>query len=207
MAVLASDNFNRADNADLGASWDVLTGNNAFSIVANAVSPANVGDDSAESNNSVTWPNDQYSQVVLITSGYSGGANDGVGVGVALRCATGARTFYRIVAAGAISNGTELAKFVAGSYTSLGNSSQAWVTTNILYGEAVGTTIKVKRNGTDIISVTDSAITSGRPGLSHSGPSAAAVLDDWEGGDLGVAFTPVLSHLVGNVAVQRSSIY
>jgi hypothetical protein len=65
MTQLASDNFTRADNADLGTAWDPCSGEsgpNGFEIFSNAAVPSNNGQDCSETNNTVTWPPDQYSE-------------------------------------------------------------------------------------------------------------------------------------------------
>ena len=190
MAVLATDNFNRANSADLGTSWDVMTAETAFNISANAAVPSNPASDASESYNAVAWPNDQYSQALIPVVGTGGQTT---GTGVALRMSTTARTYYRIVVA---SSGTEIAKFVAGVYTSLATDATVWANGDTAYASAVGTTLQVRRNGINLLSTTDSAIASGRAGITHSSASQAGVnLDNWEGGDFVAAATnPALLH-------------
>ena len=178
---LASDTFDRANNADLGTSWDVVTGESSFQITSNTAEPSLFNSDCSESNNSVSWPNDQYSQAKVTVVGTTADAGDGVLV----RADTGARTFHRAVVNKAGSDNIEIAKFVAGTYTKLANRTQAWTDTDVLRLEAIGTTLKVYRNGTQMgADISDSAISSGRPGVNQSGPVTSGFLDDWEGGSI-----------------------
>ena len=155
-----------------------MTGETAFNISANAAIPSSSGSDASESYNAVAWPNDQYAQVLIPVVG-TGALT--TGTGVALRMSTTARTYYRIVVA---SSGTEIAKFVAGVYTSLATDATVWANGDTAYASAVGTTLQVRRNGSNLLSTTDSAIASGRAGITHSSTSQVGVnLDNWEGGD------------------------
>lgn len=208
MAVLVSDSFDRANNGDLGSAWDVMTSENAWNISGNTAIPSSLNVDCTESNNSVTWPNDQYAQAVLGVCAYSGSGTD-VGVGVAVRCATGARTFYRGLAAGSTKNNTEIGRMVAGSHTTLATAAASWVAGDTIYMSMSGTTIQMKRNGTDLVSTTDASAAAGRVGVSYSSAMTSSVaLASWEGGDLAAeAFTPIISHLVENIAVQRAAVY
>lgn|SRR5574341_128517 len=190
MGVLATDNFNRADNTDLGAAWDPQPGfanpqaDRVFNISANTAVPANVAKDSGENYNAVSWPNDQYSQAKATMSGTGAEA----GVGVSVRCSTTALTCYRVVINKAATNNVSIAKFVAGVYTLLAQRTTTWVDGDIIYLEAQGSTLKVKQNGTQLgADIVDSAIASGRAGIGFSSTMTSASLDDWEGGDFAVA--------------------
>src|ERR1044071_4004966 len=97
MPVLATDNFNRADEAPLsgGGVWSAPFGTpDAMKIVTNAVQMTTPADDGGSIYTGVTWPNDQYGQVVL-TDLFSG-AIDETGIGIALRY-TDTTHFYRCV--------------------------------------------------------------------------------------------------------------
>jgi hypothetical protein len=179
---MATDNFNRIDAADIGATWDVMTTETAFEIASNAAAPQNPSADCGETYNGVTFANNQYSQVTLANSVSTGGA--GTGVGVTVRASAVARTYYRVVCASA---GTELGVMNAGSYTALKSDATAWTVGDTVRLEVSGTSLTVKRNGSTIsaLSTTDSAIASGRAGIANSGISSAGVrVDDWDGGDL-----------------------
>jgi len=91
--------------------------------------------------------------------------------GVLGRTSTSASTFYMARYAGAGTNGWQLFKCVAGTYTQLGSTSSQALTDETSYNvklEMVGTAIKLYKEGggTATISVTDSSITAaGQSGL------------------------------------------
>lgn len=189
MSVLASDNFDRANNTDLGSSWDVQTGEARHGIVSNTAQPSDIGNDCSENNNSVSWPDDQYSKGKLSMVGGSDG--NGAGPGVAVRMSASARTYYRAVANKASSNNIEVAKMVAGTYTSLAQRTQAWTDEDVLELRVIGTTLRVFYNGTQLGGdITDSSIASGRAGIAYSsGSMTSASINDWEGGDFDAGAT------------------
>lgn len=187
MASLATDNFNRANSGTLGGQFtetthDIGTG---FDIVSNTAqgpgSPSN--DDYSAYDSVVSWPNNQYSQAKCTVTGTVGG---GAGIGVMLRHALSAstKTMYRIVIDHAASNNVEVAKFIGGTYTALGQRTTAFTNGDTLYAEVQGSTIVVKLNGSALgASFSDSAIASGAPGIAYSSTETSSSLDDWEGGD------------------------
>lgn len=202
MTILATDNFTRANNADLGTAWDENTGEagpNGFDISANTAVPSNLGADSSETNNSVTWPDDQYSEVT-----YNATTTNGVGTGCGPTCreATGATlTYYRAVGN---SDGYELGRRVTGTFTSLSSGAG----TVFAAGDKLRLEVRVngancdwilKKNGVQFASGTDtSPIASGRAGIAHSSVSTIASLSAWEGGDFaggGDTSTPILNFI------------
>lgn len=179
MSVLATDNFNRANAANLGANWTEELG--GWSIVSNAAVPDNLGgSDSIGYWNAITWPNDQYSQAKITVTGTTGNSQ---GLGVTVRKSTSTVARYRLVADHAAANNMELAVFNT-AYTSLWQRTQAFTNGDTIYLEAQGTTIIGKLNGVAVgAATTNSAIASGKAGIGFSSFETAAVLDDWEGGD------------------------
>lgn len=176
--VLATDNFNRADDADLGADWDVVTAMAAFSISANTALPS-AAQDSAESNVSVAWPPDQYALAKLTVVGTDGG---GAGMGLHLRQVSGAKTFYRFVADHAASNNVTIGKFVLGIFTTLASFTEAWTNGDQWELHIQGNRISVFHGSTLVGAVTDGAITAGRCGIELSTTVTSGFLDDFEGG-------------------------
>lgn len=185
-ALLAFDGFTRANSADLGTNWDENTGEsgpNGFDIVSNTAVPSDVAADSSETNNSVTWPDDQYSEVTYATTGADG---IGSGSGPSCREALGSTlTYYRAVGN---ASGYEFGRKNAGPFTSL--SSGAGTT----FAPADKLRLRIKtsganaswfllKNGVQFASGTDtSPIASGRAGIAHSSVSSVAALSAWEGG-------------------------
>lgn len=200
MSILATDNFTRANSADLGTNWDENTGEsgpNGFDISSNTAVPSDVAADSSETNNAATWPNDQYSEVTYATTGANG---VGAGSGPSCREALGATlTYYRAVGN---ASGYEFGRKNAGPFTSLssgagttfapGDKLRLQVSTNGANCDWVLT-----KNGVQFASGTDtSPIASGRAGIAHSSVSTVAALSAWEGGDLaasGDTSTPYLN--------------
>lgn len=184
-----SDNFNRANENPLASPWSDFGASAVdFKLVSNSVTPTSlISDDAQMSLTSITWPNDQYCQVKVTVTGTSAGA----GGGLAVRCAAGAKTFYRVVVNKAASANVEVAKFVAGAFTSLGTRTTTWVDGDTLQMRIVGTSIYVYQNGIQLGAlITDSALTSGNAGISYSSTVTTMTLDDFEGGD---NFPPLLA--------------
>ncbi len=186
MAVLATDNFNRADVNPIGSPWTAPNAgpNHNFRIVSNTAQEQLLAQDAAVFNTSVTWPNNHYSQAKVTVTGVDGGTGPGCGV----RMAT-SDNYYRLILDHASSGNAELAKFVSGSYTQLWSRTQAFTDGATFYLEVQGTTLIAKHNGTAIgASATDSSLSTGSPGLTYSSPASSASLDDWEGGDFSSGF-------------------
>lgn len=178
MALPATDVFTGSDGTALttySANWTNNQG--AFKIGGNAVTPNADGDDAAHWN-ADAFANDQYAQGVI------GAIGTAVYIGVAVRCAASAATFYSFT--GNSNDASYLSKYVAGSYTDLG-SAAAFTAGQTVRIEAEGTTVRCKINGTTVISVTDTGIASGSAGVAGAGTVATSTLDNWEGGNLSAA--------------------
>ena len=154
MALPVSDNFNRAS---LGSNWTVMRG-----VVSMPGSVAAMADSLA--NHSTAWWNadtfsaDQFAEIVISNVGFDGY------MGVAVRCDTGgAITLYGY-------HGSQfeqsLFKFVAGTYTLLGNDGvNVFANGDVIRLEIQGTSLVAKQNGVTRFSVTDSSIASGAAGI------------------------------------------
>lgn len=192
MSVLATDDFNRANNADLGANWTPISDGNSggdnFTITSNAaVSTGPDAADCCEGYTGISWPNDQWSEV---TYGTAGADALGAGDGPCVRTVAGTPStfdYYRLIASGA---GWELGKFVDGAFTSIASGAgTTWADGDRAYLEVQGTTLIVKKNttngagGTTVTTQTDSSIASGNPGIAHSTSDTASKIDSWQGGD------------------------
>jgi len=184
---VSSDNFDRANNADIGANWDSNTG--TMKIVSNRVEASNLSSDAVETWNADSFGDDQFSQATLSVVSDSG-AESGFGVGV--RWASGTtKTGYWAVAR-VSSNAVDLyvAKFVAGAYTLLGSGNADFANGDVMRFEVEGQnpniTLRVKKNGTTVLTVSnETSIGSGRPALAYSsgGTINTPAIDDWSGGD------------------------
>lgn len=165
-----SDDFNRANNTDLGSNWDAGYSDNSptnvnFQIVGNRVRSTSAGAfDAVESVNS-PLTNDQWAEITLPTL-------SGAGIivpGVCLRMnAPGLRTNYALRCAvnlpGVLSSRIE--KWIGGVFTSLiEETSTVWLPGDILRGEVQGSTLRLYRNNNQVLTVTDTSIISGRAGM------------------------------------------
>jgi hypothetical protein len=178
--VSASDNFNRADANPIGGNWTTITSEGALAIGTNVVYAVNENLDGGAYYTGITWPNDQYSELEVTDSQANG---LGTGIGVNVRCSTSARTYYRLVIDSGGSPNIELKKAVANTFTSLGTYTATFVNGQKLKLAVQGTTLTVFYNGVSLGTVTDSAIASGKGGISYSASSHNTTGgDNWAGG-------------------------
>jgi hypothetical protein len=125
----------------------------------------------------VTWTDNQSSEVKVTVTG-TGAGNGG---GVLVRCASGARTYYRLVID---ANGAwATTKNVAGSSTSLASGTTTYSAGAVIKLSITGTTLVSTYNGVQLDSRTDSSIASGSPGIAYSASVTTCILDDWTGID------------------------
>ena len=189
--TLATDDFNRANNADLGAAWDATNGQNAMQITANCAQQATIGADNGESNNSVAFPNDQWSEAVFGPNVKADGV--GTGYGPAVRMTSdGSLTHYRMIGSGA---GYELVRHLAGASLSLSSGAgTTFAAADALYLEFVGSTPVHKKNGAPFGAPTsNSAIAGGRAGVCYSSTEAVASdgITSWQAGDFVAEVLPL----------------
>lgn len=216
MAILATDNFTRGDNASLGSPWNPNTGDSdagGFKIVSNTAQPDNITQDSSEGNGAVTWPTDYYAEVT-----YAATAADGVGAGSgpSVYQSITAKTMYRAVGN---ASGCELLRFSAGVSGSLFSGAG----TTFAAGDKLRLEIRVnganrdwvlKKNGVQFASGTDTSplTVSAQAGIAHSSTSTTTSLSAWEAGDfsslgtsigLPTSFHPGLSPGLGGISSAR----
>lgn len=169
-----TDNFNRADTNPIGSPWATSTGWDALKVLSNALFAA--VDNHCAAYYNATFNANQYSQVV------SPQTYGGVEHGPMVRMSSTARTSYYFLRNGDAS--VQLRKWVAGTYELIGTCSGTPSFTGgaIMRLEANGTSITAKVGGTTICTATDSAVSSGYPGVWISALNFG--VDDWAGGDL-----------------------
>ena len=171
----ASDNFNRA-NGGLGASWAAMSDGGLSIVSQQVVGTANAlaGDIRAGE----SYGSDQYSQLSVTSTQLSGGQ----WIGPSVRSQNGGQNTYLGIYFW--NNGTpqlRLYKRTSGTFTQLGasyNSGPLPAGTTLTL-TAVGSTIALQQNGITRISVTDSTLTGGTPGLMSYDTATA---DNWAGG-------------------------
>lgn len=159
-----SDDFTRANASDLGSVWDAgYAGLTNLQIVGNRVRQGTLGNDCLESVNAPSFPADQWAQLTIATITGSGQQSPQCVLRAATPATLTCYVFY------ALRNGiirSAIAKHVAGVFTSLvTENSTTWAASDTIRAEAQGTALRMYRNGLLLLSTTDSAIASGRPGL------------------------------------------
>ena len=183
--TMAEDDFNRADNVDLGTSWDAgYTGQSNAQIVGNRVRSGAAALDSIESYNAVAFPSDQWARCLVATI-------QGAGIcapRVSLRMADPpTQSMYEMLALRNVAGEqSRIHKFVAGVHTILANENvTTWAAGDTIAGEAIGTTLTLYRNESTpaLLTVTDSSLTSGRAGITvFTDVIADTEIDDWSAG-------------------------
>jgi hypothetical protein len=177
----ASDDFNRANNADLGANWTpTVGGDDTWTISGNQAVVSDDTSDCSEYYSAVAFGANQFSQCTIVAVG----DDVGVGPGPAVRVGSASKSYYSITCG---SIGTQLRKAVAGTITEIDTDGTVWVNGDVARLEINGSTITVKRNGVEIAALTntDGDLTTGQPGIFYSSVAAVpGAIDDWSGGDL-----------------------
>lgn len=164
MSVSLSETFNTADSTTLGPNLAWTEVNDNMEVLGNQAHPVTLGAaffTSARCNTDLGTTN-MFAQCIVptLTLGTSGGP----AAGVAVRFADAADTYYTFnVYKNATSpNGHwQLESVAAGTETLIQGADYAWVTNDIVYLSAVGTTITAKINGATVASVTNSTLTTG----------------------------------------------
>ena len=193
MTVLATDDFNRTAGT-LGVNWTTISAAHNPLITASAQSVVKSSGTFSPSAiiagavfNAVTWPNDQYSQIALVTLG--SGATQGIGAVV--RCDPAARNFYYAELAEKLALDTatlRLRRISLGVTADIATATLVSVTVGALLRVAAqGTTIRAFVNGVVALTATDVTIISGQAGIILiAAQTTIPRLDDWEGGDFSV---------------------
>jgi len=178
-----SSTFTGADEATLseGGAWAKMTSESSFSRTSNQAVVISSNDSTNLHTTAVAA--DQYSRADLTCVGTSGG---GSGIGLAVRCASAARTYYRLVIDHAATNNAEIARFVAGTYTSLVRWTQAFTNGDQFTIAIENQVLYVyDKTLTQVKTYDDTGgggPTTGSVGLSYSSVETSALLDNWSGG-------------------------
>ena len=173
MAQLASDSFNRADANPLDGSW--TNGPGALvnmKLASNAVTAATGSTDSGAFSTHVLWPDDQYSEITVGSAGTGDGGPmtrvDANGNGYMANANGGSITLFLITG-----NGTNF-----GNLTSAAGSVTG---TDVFRLESEGTTHRIKKNGSTVLTHTDATFGSGSAGMFNF--DGSMTFDSWAGGD------------------------
>lgn len=186
-----SDNFNRADNADLGASWDAdFNFQNAFQILSNGVQATAIAATSQERINAidgVTWAS-------LSLATFTGAVITGARILLNTRAASPNENDYYWMQAILNSGGntTVISRISSGSEVVLASeSATSWTSGDSMEFESdFNGNFRAYRNGsaTPLLSATDTQWPVYRPGMSvyidTGGTLANVVLDNFQAGAL-----------------------
>ena len=184
-----SSTFTGADEATLseGGAWATLTGEASFSRTSNQALPFGSGTDSTNRHTTAVAAG-QYSRADLTCVGTTGSA---AGIGLAVRCASAARTYYRLAIDHAATNNAEIARFVAGTYTSLVQWTQAFTNgdqfTIAIENQVLYVYDKTLTQVQTFDDTGGGGPTTGSVGLSFSSIETSALLDNWSGGTFSTA--------------------
>jgi hypothetical protein len=198
--LTASDDFNRANGA-LGGNWTAMS-DGAMTISSQVVAGGSSGQ-SGDTRTAESYTSNQYSQVQVTATQLTGGQ----WIGPAVRSQNSGQNLYLgIYFWNSGSPQLRLYKRTSGSFTQLGAS---FATSGLAAGAtlrltATGTTISFLLNGAPVITVTDTSLTGGAPGIMAFG---TAKVDNWAGGNVaggGASFTigGTVSGLSGTLALN-----
>lgn len=186
MTALATDDFNRANNADLGTNWTPLTTTFvSLKILSNEAANSTSASGCVEYWSGAlvgggAWPNNQYAEIT-VGSVVETSTDNGPGGAVRINPSGGGDTAYF---SQTNTHETRLYRCVAGSIVQLGSDGVACTTGDTLRATASGTTISSSKNGSVIIGpVTDASIASGSAGIFCASPTTSTA-NAWAAGDL-----------------------
>jgi len=183
--ITVADNFNRADETPLSGGGNWTTTTHHLNLASNAVSidTTDAGNNQEAVYASWTGTNDHYSQADATTTGSPGGA---AGIGVSVRSTssgTNENCYFCVIENSAGNLSTY--KVVNNSFTQLRQDVVTYVAGAIVKLQISGTTLTVFYNKVQIGgTITDSAISSGKPGLFYSSNLTTGKLDNWVAADL-----------------------
>jgi hypothetical protein len=183
VGVILADPFTAADATALGthsAEW-VNGWNDTFAINSGAAyKSTNNNNFGAYRRNVTLETNNQFAEGVVAA------VTGGTYIGVAVRAtgSGGTASHYHFV--GDSADASYLNVVVNGEVTTLA-SAAAFSAGDRVRLEAEGSTIRAFRNGTQVASVSNSALSSGQVGVAASGSGTGSRIDRWAGGDLYVS--------------------
>jgi hypothetical protein len=171
LSTLFSDDFSRADGA-LGANWaDTYTGEDAPQIVSQVLNAFSSANRASASVTAISAPNNQWAQVTLAAMNNVGGVQMAQ---VLLRAAPAPTvTWYELqatIGSGSFTSRIRYRTDASNATTIASENATVWAASDVLYGEVQGTTIKLFRNGSQLLSVSDANLASGAVGLSINTP-------------------------------------
>lgn len=185
---LFRDNFNRANNTDLGASWDAGYATR-MDLVSNRVRVSTTVTNESDETYNVASPANQWAQVTFPT--WAADAN--VKYGWIMLRATSPATMTWYQATIARNDGTfrtQISKKVAGVETAISaENSTTWAASDVLRFRVSETSLRLDRNGVSLLNGTDASISgAGRVGFGAylgAGSAGDVEFDDFACGGFG----------------------
>lgn len=192
--IIATDHFNRA-GPGLGSNWtandglgQVISSNQVGS--GEAVGTSNLA---GEYWNTIAFANDQWAKITL--SSYTPGAN--LSVGVQVRGLPNGDCYFALFTEFSATQYVQVGFQHLGSITFFISIPTAWVVTDTLELDVVGTTLTTKYNGATVDTRTDATLSSGSPGVFGAGNwnngGKVLLADNWIGGDFNASVLPVFN--------------
>ena len=188
MSVMATDNFDRA-NGGLGASWTTTAGFNAPQIASNVVNALAVAADACAYYSTIVWPNDQWSEIKYVSAVTSAG-----GCLATVRTSGADGTFYTgglFAATFGTGKAIRIERWLAGAILTIATGTATVNAGDVMRLEAQGTTLSLRLNGRQVLSVINNVIASGSAGLfttDDTGLVGDHQLDNWQGGNFKTEF-------------------
>lgn len=181
MSVLATDSFAGGNASPPNANWTNGSGVNGLRTISNALANVTADSDSAAFYNAITTPDDQYVQLKVTTLGTGGTANDG---GPAARMDSSGNCIFPTNY-----DGTTIYCFerVGGSFNQLATAAGSYAVNDVIRTEVEGTTVRIKQNGSTILTTSTSNLPTGDAGaFIYDGTIR---FDDFEVGDFNTGAT------------------
>jgi len=184
MALPASESFANTNGVQLethSANW---TRHNAssligdFDIQTNSLAPDTVNTTGAAWWNADSFGANHYAEATIVAIA------SGIYIGLSVRNAAGTNSYvYSVDSA----DGGYFDEWVNGTYSALASGGSVVAVGNVIRMEAEGTTIRLKINGTQNMSVTDTSLATGAPGVGGYHDGTTSRIDDWIGDNMGTA--------------------
>lgn len=186
-ALPASDNFDRADSANLGSNWTTQTNEQTIGITSNVASNKASPQPGGNFWNADTFADDQLSEATMTKIG----AGADLQLEIRTRCQGAAESYYAGGRNDFINPNDRhrIWKIVGGTRTGLATQNVAWVVNDKVKLENVGTGLELFVNDVSELTTTDSSFSSGSAGigLRSTGGVDEVQLDDWTGDDISTA--------------------
>src|SRR5262245_60900861 len=176
-----TDNFNRADQTNLGTSsegWSWSNVNDRWDIASNQAKPGTAADSISRADSDLASA-DHYAQIDVTTTPDVGG-----NCSIAARFASAADTAYHFLFKNQNTSTWRIFKRVAGSFTQLSSADETVPATPFTIKiECNGTSLAAYKDGVSKTTVTDSAISTGtRAGIYTN--EILTRLDNFQAADL-----------------------